>query len=376
MLMIIAVNTQTLLKDKLEGLGSFTDEIMRRMVRNHPEHQFLFIFDRDWDSSFVYADNVIPVKTFLPSRHPVLWYSRFEFIIPNLLKRHKVSLFLSTDGFMPVHPAVKTYNVIHDIGFVHDTQSQPYLINRYYNHYFPIFARGADRLGTVSEYSKADIVRTWDINPDKIDVIYNGVKTVFAPLDEAARKEVCEKTTGGSPYFIFVGSLNQRKNVEGLLRAFDLFKQKGNFPHKLVIVGECMWSMTSIDSEIERMEHADDVVFMGRLQPSDLRDVTASADALVLPSFLEGFGVPIVEAMNCDVPVITSNCTSMPEVAGDAGLLINPHSDDEIADAMVKMATDAELRQKLIENAKIQRQKFSWDKSAVDLWNGMMRLME
>ena len=202
------------------------------------------------------------------------------------------------------------------------------------------------------------------------------MKTVFAPLDEAAKKEVREKTTGGSPYFVFVGSLNQRKNVEGLLRAFDLFKQKGNFPHKLVIVGECMWSMTSIDSEIEQMEHADDVVFMGRLQPDALRDVTASADALVLPSFLEGFGVPIVEAMNCDVPVITSNCTSMPEVAGDAGLLINPHSDEEIANAMVQLATDAELRQKLIENAKIQRQKFSWDKSAVDLWNGMMRLME
>jgi len=374
--MIIAVNTQTLLKDKLEGLGSFTDEILRRMVRNHLEHKFIFIFDRDWDSSFIYADNVIPIKTFLPSRHPALWYTRFEFSIPNIIKRYKANLFLSTDGYIPVHPQVRTYDVIHDIGFVHDTQSQPLIINKYYNRYFPLFARNAHRLGTVSEYSKADIVRTWGINPDKIDVIYNGVKTVFSPLADNEQADVRNRITDGHPYFVFVGSLNQRKNVEGLLRAFDLFKQKGDFPHRLVVVGECMWSMSSIDGEIERMEHADDVIFLGRLQPADLRDVVASADALVLPSFLEGFGVPIVEAMNCDVPVITSNCTSMPEVAGNAGLLINPHSDDEIANAMLQIATNAELRAQLIDNAKVQRQKFSWDKSAVDLWNGMMKCVE
>jgi len=373
--MIIAVNTQTLLKDKLEGLGSFTDEILRRVVINHPEHKFVFIFDRDWDDSFVYADNVLPVKTFLPSRHPLLWYSRFEFSIPNIIKKHRAALFLSTDGYMPVRPPVKTYNVIHDIGFVHDTQSQPFFINKYYNHYFPRFAANANRLGTVSEYSKTDIVRTWGINPDKIDVIYNGVKTVFAPLSVQEQDAVRSRITDGCPYFLFVGSLNKRKNVEGLLRAFDLFKQKGDFPHRLVIVGECMWSMTSIDTQIERMEHSDDVILLGRLQPADLRDVTASAQALVLPSFLEGFGVPIVEAMNCDVPVITSNCTSMPEVAGNAGLLINPHSDEEIANAMLQTATDADLRNKLIENAKVQRQKFSWDKSAVDLWNGMMKCL-
>lgn len=374
--MIIAVNTQTLLKDKLEGLGSFTDEILRRMVRNHLEHKFIFIFDRDWDSSFIYADNVIPIKTFLPSRHPALWYTRFEFSIPNIIKRYKANLFLSTDGYIPVHPQVRTYDVIHDIGFVHDTQSQPLIINKYYNRYFPLFARNAHRLGTVSEYSKADIVRTWGINPDKIDVIYNGVKTVFSPLADNEQADVRNRITDGHPYFVFVGSLNQRKNVEGLLRAFDLFKQKGDFPHRLVVVGECMWSMSSIDGEIERMEHADDVIFLGRLQPADLRDVVASAEALVLPSFLEGFGVPIVEAMNCDVPVITSNCTSMPEVAGNAGLLINPHSDDEIANAMLQIATNAELRAQLIDNAKVQRQKFSWDKSAVDLWNGMMKCVE
>ena len=102
----------------------------------------------------------------------------------------------------------------------------------------------------------------------------------------------------------------------------------------------------------------------------------ASAHALILVSFLEGFGVPLIEAMNCDVPVITSNCTSMPEVAGDAGLLVNPHSDDDIANAMARMADDTELRARLIANAKIQRSKFSWDKSAADLWNNIERMLK
>ena len=102
----------------------------------------------------------------------------------------------------------------------------------------------------------------------------------------------------------------------------------------------------------------------------------AAAQALVLVSFLEGFGVPLVEAMNCDVPVITSNCTSMPEVAGEAGLLVNPHSDDDIANALKRMASDEKLRAQLVANARVQREKFSWDKSAVDLWNGIERMMQ
>lgn len=374
--MIIAVNTQTLLKDKLEGLGSFTDEILSRMVRNHPEHKFVFIFDRVWDESFIYADNIIPVKTFLPSRHPYLWYYNFEHAVPKIISKYNADIFLSTDGYMPMHPTVKTYNVIHDIGFVHQPKNQPPLTSKYYNKYFPVFAHNADRLGTVSEYSKADISKTWNINPEKIDIIYNGVKTIFAPLSADEQAIVRNKNTNGCPYFLFVGSINPRKNVEGLLRAFDKFKGNCNSNFKLVIVGECMWSMSSIDHELEHMKHADDVVFLGRLQPSELHKIVASAYALTLVSFLEGFGVPLAEAMTCNVPVITSNCTSMPEVAGNAGLLVNPNSDDDIAEAMKQMANDTMLHSKLIDEAKTQRQKFSWDKSAIDLWNGIVKMLE
>lgn len=374
--MLIAVNTQSLIKGRLEGLGWFTHEVLNRMVNNHPEHKFLFIFDRQWDSSFVFAPNVIPIRTIIPSRHPVLWQIRFNHIIPHLLKKFDADIFLSTDGYMPVCPKVPTYNVIHDIGFVHYQNIQPPYINRYYNYFFPKFAQAASRLGTVSEYSKADISKTWSINPEKIDVIYNGCKSMFRPMPQAEQEKVRNKITNGAPYFVYVGSINPRKNIEGMLRAFDRFKSGTSLPHKLVIVGQRMFSGdSSVAQTLNQMQYKNDVILLGRMEATDLQQVTAAARALVLVSFLEGFGVPLLEAMNCNVPVICSNVTSLPEVIGNAGLLVSPHSTGEIADAFMQLATDNNLHQSLVDAAQSQRQKFSWEQSAVDLWNGMMKIV-
>lgn len=374
--MLIAVNTQSLIKGRLEGLGWFTHEVLCRMVNNHPEHRFLFIFDRQWDNSFVFAPNVTPIRTFIPSRHPVLWLIRFNYIIPHLLKKYGADMFLSTDGYISLQPQIPTYNIIHDIGFVHYPNIQPPLINRYYNHFFPKFARSAHRLGTVSEYSKNDISKTWNISPEKIDVIYNGCKSMFRPMSQVEQEKVRSKITNGAPYFVYVGSINPRKNIEGMLRAFDSFKSTTNLPHKLVIVGERMFSGdSSVAQTLNQMQYKSDVILLGRMEANELQQVTASARGLVLVSFLEGFGVPLLEAMNCNVPVICSNVTSLPEVVGDAGLLVSPHSTDEIAEAFKQLATDNNLHQSLVDAAQLQRQKFSWEQSATDLWNGMMKIV-
>ena len=187
--MIIAVNTQHLLKGRLEGLGWFTHETLKRITTGHPEHQFVFIFDRPWDESFIYSDNIIPIKTTIPSRHPVLWYSRFEWIIPALVKKNKADLFLSTDGWTSLSCGIKTYDVIHDIDFIHNPKNYPHFIRKYYNYYFPRFAQKCDRLGTVSEYSKSDIVNSWGITPEKIDVIYNGCNLAYHPVNDEEKKE-------------------------------------------------------------------------------------------------------------------------------------------------------------------------------------------
>jgi glycosyltransferase involved in cell wall biosynthesis len=369
--MIIAVNAQLLLKDRLEGLGWFTYETLKRITRQHPEHRFVFIFDRPWDEEFIFSDNIIPVKTLIPSRHPLLWYWRFEQAIPGLLKKYQADLFLSTDGWSTLNTDIKTYTVIHDIDFVHHPQNFPWLTQKYFNTFFPKIARKATRLGTVSEYSRNDMVNTWKLSTDSIDVIYNGSNELYKPLSSDTAKQTRKEYTLGKPYFIYVGALNPRKNIEGMLRGFESFKQQTHQPHQLVIVGEKMWRDSRIDTVYQSMEHKSEVLFTGHLSNEKLHVLLASAQALVLVSQLEGFGIPLLEAMYCDVPVLCSDVTALPEVAGDAGHLVNPASVDSISQGFAKLASDEVYRQSLISNARIQRTRFSWDKSAERLWDGI-----
>ncbi len=369
--MLIAVNTKLLLKNRLEGMGWFGYETLKRITRNHPEHKFLFIFDRPWDDSFIFSDNIIPVKTTIPSRHALLWYLRFEHIIPRIVKKYKADLFLSTDGWTTLCPDFKTYDVIHDINPIHQPKDYPFCTRKYYQHYYPRFAKNVTRLGTVSAYSKNDIICSLGIDPDKIDVIYNGANTIYSPLGNEERMTSRKVFAQGEPYFVYVGSLNPRKNIERMLEAFDAFKISSALPHKLVIVGEKMWSYPGMEKELKRMQFRNDVLFTGRLNPADLRRVLGGAEALLLVSILEGFGIPLIEAMQCDVPVVTSNITAMPEIAGDAGLLVDPYSVASITDALLQIARDESLRSDLVKRGRLQRENFSWDKSAENLWNGI-----
>ena len=167
---------------------------------------------------------------------------------------------------------------------------------------------------------------------------------------------------------MFVGSLHPRKNLARLFPAYDLFKERTGSDVKLLIVGEKRWWTEPIQNAYEAMRHQDDVVFAGHLQMSELQRVTAAALASVYVSYFEGFGIPIIEAYKCDVPVITSNVTSMPEVAGDAALLVDPFNIESISSAL-ELVMDENVRNSLIEKGRIRRNDFSWDKAAEQWWN-------
>lgn len=338
------------------------------MVRNHPEHEFLFIFDRPWDKSFIYGSNVIPVKTKISSRHPILWLWHYEVDIPLILKKYQPDLFFSPDGWMSLNTKIPTVNVIHDINFIHRPLDLPFLVRKYCNYFFPRFALKAKRIVTVSEFSKTDIVQTLKINPDKIDIAYNGCNPIYTPLAIEIKNEIKHKFTNGCPYFIYVGSRIPRKNISGLLSAFELFKEDDDKYFKLLFVGEPMWNTSYLSEKLNSMKFKNDVVFAGRLSTEALQMVMGSAEALVLVSFYEGFGIPLIEAMYCDVPVICSNITSLPEVAGDAALFVNPNSVPEMANAMKQIAIHPELRKSLIIRGRKQRNKFRWENTAREVW--------
>jgi len=366
--MRIAVNTRLLLPNRLEGIGWFTHETLSRIARWHPEHEFIFLFDRAYAEEFIYSDNITPVVIGPQSRHPVLWWLWFELSVPRALKKHRADVFLSPDGYSSLRTKVPCVPVIHDLNFEHYPKDLPPLYSWYYRHYFPLYARDAARVATVSEYSKQDIANSYGVDPGKIDVVYDGANELYQPISAEAISATRQQFTKGTPYFLFVGALHPRKNLVNLFKAFDQFRKGTDSDVKLVIVGEKKWWTDDMRTTWEGMQFRDEVVFAGRLGADELKNVIASALAMVYVSYFEGFGIPILEALYCDVPVLTSETTSMPEVAGDAGILVDPFSVEAIAEGMRKLAVDADLRTQLIANGRQQRQKFSWDKTAERLW--------
>lgn len=374
--MNIVVNTQLLLPNRLEGLGWFTYETLRRITVNHPEHTFYFVFDRKYAPNFIFSPNVKPIILSPPSRHPFLWYLRFEWLLPRLLKKLKADVYLSPDGWSTLRTKVPCVQVIHDLNYEHNPGDMPFWIRHYFKYFFPRFAQKAKQLATVSEYSKTDIVNTYGIPEDKVSVVYNGCNEIYKPAGEAQKINIRTKYSGGNPYFLYVGALLPRKNISRLFAAFDLFKKTDTQGIKLIIVGEKMWWTKDIAQAYNTMQFKHDVIFLGRLQSEVLADVYAAALALTFVPNFEGFGIPILEAFASGIPVITSNCTSMPEIAGDAALLVNPADVGCIAAALQKISTDETLRQELIIKGIERRKHFSWDATAEKLWKCIEKVYE
>jgi glycosyltransferase involved in cell wall biosynthesis len=364
----IAVNTRFLLKGKLEGIGRFTCESLRLITQQHPEHRFIFLFDRPYSRDFIFAPNVEAMLVPPPARHPFLWYAWFEYALPLALHRIKADLFLSPDGYCSLRSSVKTLMVVHDLAFEHYPEQVSGLVRRYYQHFVPRYCRRAQAIATVSEYTKSDICQLYGIDPNKIQAVYNGTNTEYRPLSSAEKQLIKAKYSQHCDYFLFVGAIHPRKNLANILRAFVQFKQQTQSNIKMLIAGRRAWQSQEAFEVYENMPFRDEVIFLGHLEVGELAAVTGAAFALVYASFFEGFGIPIVEAMTCQVPVITSDVSSMPEVAGNAALLVQPHDAHSIANAMLQLYNNDQLRQQLIENGVVQCQQFGWQQTADKLW--------
>ena len=366
--MKIAVNTRLLLKDRLEGIGQFTYETLRRITQSHPEHHFFFLFDRQFDDSFLFSENVTPIVAHPQARHPYLWYLFFEYGIPLKIRKIKSDLFLSTDGWIPTQLDIPVVNVIHDLNFLHHPEFVPPVVRRYYDRFFPKFAQNATRLATVSEYSREDIIRSYHVAPDKVNVVFSGNNPAYKPLSEDQQAEVKRKYSDGCDYFLFVGLIHKRKNLDNIFRAFDMFKSRCSSSTKLVVVGDKKWWAGEIEDTYLKMRHRGDVLLLGR-QPLDVVcELTASATAMVYTSLFEGFGLPIVDSFNAQIPIITSDVTAMPEIAGDAAILVDPNCPDQLADAMCNLHRDENLRKDLIAKGIARKGLFTWDRTADLLW--------
>jgi glycosyltransferase involved in cell wall biosynthesis len=370
----IAVNTRLLLPGKLEGLGRFTDETLKRITKDHPETHFLFLFDRPFNSSFIYSENITPVQVFPPARHPLLFYWWFEWSLPPILSRYKVDLFLSPDGYLSLNSDVPQLPVIHDLNFEHNPMDIIWYNRIHFRHFFPKYAQKANRIATVSAFSARDIADRYNIDPQKIDIVHNGVSSDFHPVTEEIKEKTRNKFSNGKPYFLYWGAIHPRKNISNLIKAFDIFKNKHSNPLQLLIAGGKTFWTSEMEECYNSSPFRDSIHFPGRIAESEINNLIGSSFAVTYTTLFEGFGLPIIEAFSCEIPVITSNVTAMPEIAGDGALLVDPLSMNSIASAMEVIFLDPKIYQTLIRNGKKRVELFSWEKTSNLLWNSIEKV--
>lgn len=366
--MRIAVNTRFLQKNQLEGYGHFINEIFKIIVFNNPQHEFLFIFDRPFSEEFIYSKNITAKIVTPKARHALSFRYWYDVKVPIVLKKWKADVFVSLDGFCSVTTSVPQVVCIHDLAFLH----YPKLIAKshfwYYKLMTPKFLKKASKIVTVSQYSKNDILKQYKIQENKIEVIYSGIRSEFCSVNNAEREKTKQLFSNGEEYFLFVGGVHPRKNVMSLIKAFSIFKKWTKSNMKLLVIGRMAWQYSEIEEKLKTYKYRNDVELLGYADDTKLASIMSAAYVLVHPSFFEGFGSPIVEAFHSAVPVLTSNTSSMVEIADDAALLFDPNNIEDLAQQMILIYKDEKLKKQLIEKGIERAKDFSWNKTANKLW--------
>jgi glycosyltransferase involved in cell wall biosynthesis len=371
----IAINTRLVLDRRMDGMAWFAYETAHRMAKAHPEHEFHLIFDRKPGKMFERGKNIFFHVLPPQARRPVLMKFWFDHSIPWVLRKIKADVFVSPDAQCSLRTEVPQLLVIHDLNFAHEPRALPKVYAKFLNNMTPRWVAKAERIATVSKYSKSDIAEMYKRPAKDIDVVYNGIHSLYRPIAESKSDAVRSKWTKGKPYFIVVGSVHPRKNLQRVIPAFVQFKKATGSDAKLVVVGEKFWSDKQLKKILDDARKNTDIVFTGHVGIADLAELVGGAFSSVYASTFEGFGIPIVEAFACHVPVITSNVTSMPEVAGDAALLVDPMHVSDIAEAMIRMWENESLRKQLVEKGKKKVEEYSWEKTAELLWQSIEKIL-
>jgi glycosyltransferase involved in cell wall biosynthesis len=225
-------------------------------------------------------------------------------------------------------------------------------------------ARRARRVITISESTKRDVVQLLGVPPDRVDVAYCGVDKVFRPLPAAETAHFRNERALPDRFILFLGTLEPRKNVQRLIRAYGQWRQAAPDIPRLVVAGGKGWYYDQIFAEVEHLGLTGDVIFPGYVIPQELPWWYNAADLFVYPSRFEGFGLPVLEAMACGTPVVTTNVASLPEVAGDAALLVSPDDEAQLVEAMRRALSEVSVRQEMVTKGLAHAADFTWTRTA------------
>jgi glycosyltransferase involved in cell wall biosynthesis len=341
------------------GNETYYRELINEMIRFPCDHSFFLYYTDSRASQQIAVSERFSLQRLRPSRRIL----RIPFTLPWRVRNDKLDVF-HAQFIVPPFLKCKTVTTIPDIAYEHVPQFFPARQRSWLKRLVRESAKRADHIITVSEYSKRDLVQTYGVSPEKVTVTYEGAGENFLPLDrEKAREHLARKYGINGEFILYLGRLQARKNLARLVEAYDRVRKSG-LPHKLVLAGKQDSLFEPVLSRIRELNLENDIFLPGYVQAEDVPTFFNAAKVFAYISCYEGFGLPIMEAMACGTPVVTSRGSSLEEVAGDGALLVDPMDEVSIAEALTRVLSDAELRHRLGQAGLARSRQFSFKNAA------------
>ncbi|MBS4015545.1 MAG: glycosyltransferase family 4 protein [Candidatus Latescibacteria bacterium] len=351
------------------GMGTYIYNLLKNLISFNSGHEFIIYKKPEVFTDLEKDQNQqVQFRNIKKSRNQrVLWeYTT----LPKLLQKEQVDIFWGPSNFLPLRKACKYVVTIHDLSSFTYADTYPYLRRKYYQYIIKQAVKRADLIVTDSEFSRQDIVNTFSIPAEEVKVISCGIDDIFQPIDCSDKHTQIKSKYKLPDDFIFtLGVIEPKKNTQRLVQAYTQLKNKHVDLPKLVVGGSKKygWKNRRIFQLVDELKLKDSVIFTGFIEHQDLPVIYSTAKLFILPSLFEGFGLPVIEAMACGTPVITSNTSSLPEIAGDAAVLINPYDTEEIGQAIIKVISDQQLQTEMRAKGFKNVKRFSWQESAHEL---------
>jgi len=364
--MRVGIEAQRLFRKKKHGMDIVALELIKNLHVFNAEFEFVVFVKKGEDAACLSEVKGIELVE-LPNAPYPIWE---QFILPWAVRKYKVQLLHCTSNTAPLYLSVPLVVTLHDIIYLdRSSKSSSSFYQKFGNYYrawlVPKIVKKASKLITVSAFEKKNIQTFFGLKEDFIQIIYNGVGSHFKQqLDPNLLQEFKLKYQLPEEYIFFIGNTDPKKNVEGVLHALHLLKIKGKLNLKLVMPDINREYIQSILVKLNAQNLIDDLHILPYVPNNELPYVLSLAKVFLYPSIRESFGIPILEAMKCGVPVIASDTSSMPEVAGDAALFINPFEVESIADAIVSSLENETERMVLIQKGLKRAEQFTWSNNA------------
>lgn len=350
---------------KYEGFGIQTllTGLLKGIEEIDTQHEIVLLVEPGQSLPEALGSNYFQVVPVHPNTNTTLrkfWWDHVA--VGRACKQLQIDALYAPAHVRPLYVPCPVVVLVHDMMYHRFPSQWPWSDQIYFRIVVSLLTSRATKVMAQSQSTKQDILRFLSIPEERVDAIYPGVPAGFQSLSSEESHQICERYELPNPFILFVGGFHPRKNLSGMLEAFE--EIAAEFPHDLVIIGPTIWDNQALVRRMQQSPRAERIRFIGLVPRSDLPLFYNEADLFVFPSLYEGFGFPVLEALACGCPTITTNVSALPEVTGNAAILVAPGKVGELSNAIRQVLGDTELRAKLRRSGPQQAQRFSWSITA------------